>query len=147
MDLKIKRAVEEIRLGDEPDAPVFYLDLSDSRMVGMVNDLDKLRRRVGVAQGKLAEAKEQDDIIEGLKTLAKICREIIALLLGKKAEKQIIAYIKGGQNMADYEVATSIALVAVELTNVINDRYVNPLAQFAERAYLGDQAESDFKVI
>ena len=148
MNLNIKRAVEEIRLSDDADSPVFYLDMNDIEMARKYNEMQKKQRKFEVLQGKLAEANgEEDQLVPIAKECATLLKDIITVCLGADACKQIVNYIKGDRRIPDYKITTYLCAVVVALMNLIKENYVEPLADISERAYVDQDKQPTITVI
>ena len=147
MELNIKRAVEEIRLSDSEDSPVFYLDMTDTEMPKKFNLLMAKKRKYDLLQDKIKACKDDAKVIPLAKECAKEIKGIITICLGEDACKEIVRYIKNGQKIADYKIATYLAVVATALLDLLKQNYIDPLAELSERAYVDQDKQPTIKVI
>jgi len=91
--LNIKKARQEIRLTDEPDSPVYVLDLTDSALDGKLEELSSMLGELDRLRRALNEADENDSALIGL--IAGFYRSVVAILLSEEAYDEIIAYVAG----------------------------------------------------
>ena len=145
MQLNIKRAVEEIRLSNDADSPVFYLDMTDANMPKIANEFEKYYRKFMVLQARINE--ENVDEVACAKEATKLLKQAITVLLGKEACDATLDYIKGGAKLADYNVMSYLARVVAELVTFMTNEYINPLVALSEREYVDVDKQRDFKVI
>lgn len=147
MELNIKRAIEEIRLSDSEDSPVFYLDMTDAEMPKKFNLLMAKKRKYDTLQDKIKACKDDAKVIPLAKECAKEIKGIITICLGEDACNEIVRYIKNGQKIADYKIASYLAVVATALLDLLKQNYIDPLAELSERAYVDQDKQPTIKVI
>lgn len=147
MDLNIKRAVEEIRLSDSEDSPVFYFDMTDTEMPKKFNQIMNKKKKYDALQAKIKACKDDAKVIPLAKECAKEIKGIITICLGEEACKEIVQYIKNGQKLADYKVVSYLAVVATALLDLLKKNYIDPLAELSERAYVDQDKQPTIKVI
>ena len=116
----LKRAVEEIRLDESPDSPVYRLDLTD---IGIAEKAAKLRanvRRYQDLQARLeAGVADEADMDALLEELAGVYEVLISLMLGHEAYEEIVAYAANG---ADIE-AKDMNIVLTPLVLYLYEKY------------------------
>lgn len=147
MELNIKRAIEEIRLNDDADSHVFYLDMTDTEMPKKFNEIMLKKRKYDVLQAKIEACESDEKAVPLAKECAKEIKGIITICLGDDACKEIVRYIKGGAKIADYKIVSYLAVVATALLDIIKKNYIDPLAELSERAYVEQDKQPTIKVI
>ena len=119
----LKKAIEEIRLDDSPDSPVYHLNLTD---IGVAEKASKLRANVRLyqdLQARLAAGvADEGDMDALLEELAGVYEALISLMLGSEAYAEIVAYASGGHDVEPKEmniVLTPLVLYLFEKYNEV----------------------------
>lgn len=107
--LNVHKAIQEIRLDDSSESPVFTLDLTDSSM----NEKTPIIAGCYVVYQRIMKDYESGDVdFELTKTkLASIYEQIIELMLGQEAYLEIFEYIRNGKDIEAAEITMAMAPV------------------------------------
>lgn len=89
MNLNLKKAVEEIRLDDSPESPVYTLDFTDMGITGKSERMRECLAGFAELQGKPIDQGSA-------KVIADAYREVITVMLGEDAYGEIVDYVGGG---------------------------------------------------
>lgn len=136
--VNLKRAIQEIKLDDSPDSPVYTLDLTDSRIANNVKRFKGMLKELGGIKKALDALKKSDEIpLDLRKRIAACYKDIITETLGEKAYKEILEYV-GGENVKAEEVTTALSPLIIYLTGEINEA-VRGNNEGAFRKYLGEE--------
>ena len=136
--VNLKRAIQEIKLDDSPDSPVYILDLTDSKIASNVKRFKGMLEELGGIKNDLDNLKKRDEIPLGIRKRIAACYEdIITETLGSKAYKEILEYA-GGKNVKAEEVTTALSPLIIYLTGEINEA-VRGNNEGAFRKYLGEE--------
>lgn len=138
--LNIHKAVQEIRLDDSPESPVFKLDLTDS-------SINKKTPFIAgcyvVYQRVLDDLKESKITTEEAKVkLASIYKQIISAMLSTDAYEAIYQYIKGASDAEPEEVTLAMSPIVEYLLQEF-DAILTMNRSKVVRQYLEDSDGTD----
>lgn len=101
----LRKAVQEIKLDDSPDSPVYKLDLTDKSVIrkgkAVYSEFQKNK-------DALARVEEGSEAQEDIDAMAHVWRSVIESTLGKKAYQEIFDYVTDGQ---DIEINDALLLI------------------------------------
>lgn len=108
--INLTKVRQEIRLDDDPDSPVFILDLSDAA----INQQSTRLAGCYILYERTMEALEKGEITpdEYHVQLAGIFKQVIVTMLGEDAYDTIYAYVADGTDLKPYEVTYAMTPVA-----------------------------------
>lgn len=132
--LGMQKAVERIRLSDDPDSPEFIFDLSDSEMN---------KKAVNVAGCYVNYEKTMEDIEAGNEPekqkirLGYIYKQMIIALLGEDAYKATYDYLRNGFNVPEEELTLAMAplvgYLMAKFDNVLTVNHNKAVLKYLDR--------------
>lgn len=103
MNLNLKKAIEEIRLDDSPESPVYTLDFTDMGINGKADRMRGCLARFAAAQEAMAEGRSGE--------VAEAFREVVECMLGEQAYAEIVDYVGAGEVPPEDMTAVMLPLV------------------------------------
>lgn len=117
--LHLKKAVEEIRLDDSPDSPVYKLDLTDKEVVKNGKKVHADYLKYADVLKRVEDGSESPD---DLKVMGDLFESVITTCLGKKAFSEILDYVRDGdEDIPRDDLLLLMTPVVLYLLERIND--------------------------
>lgn len=108
--INLHRAVQEIRLSDEEDSPVFQLDLSDSA----INEKTPLIAGCWAVYKNATDAYQEGKLTgaEYRARQASVYKQVIIALLGEEAFNAVYEYVRGVSDLPPEELTLAMTPLA-----------------------------------
>jgi hypothetical protein len=122
--INVTKVREELRLNDEPDSPVYYLDFTDTGIDKLYGEAQKVKNNIERLQKLLKEQQADGNTAKekNLKAeLAKTLKHGITLFLGDGAYAEIVAYVGDGV-ISNTDVSFELSVVFLHCASRLYDR-------------------------
>ena len=123
------KAIEKIRLNDEPDSPEFVLDLTDESINRKSVMLAGCYATYTATMNALANGA---DAVKAKLTLSAIYKQAVIVMLGEEAYKTILEYLRNGTNVREDE----LTLVMAPLVAYLFERFDDVLTMNQNKAVI-----------
>ena len=127
--LNMHKAIEKIRLNDEPDSPEFVLDLTDESINRKSVMLAGCYATYTATMNALANGA---DAVKAKLTLSAIYKQAVIVMLGEEAYKTILEYLRNGTNVREDE----LTLVMAPLVAYLFERFDDVLTMNQNKAVI-----------
>lgn len=114
----LRKAIQEIRLNDEPDSPVYTLDLTDdavNKKVPLLAGAYQVYKRL------MEKMNEEGPIEQHCAAVMSLYKYVINLMLGEGAYEEILAYVKNGHDVPDLKLTTTFLPLIAYLFETMTD--------------------------